>query len=150
MKKVDPISILKKHFEDDEKNFSEIKSNLEKHSQIGIQNGEHLSFFNKNLVELKNEVKELRNGYTNRELDTFFGEMRDTLKRIEDQTTKTNGSVINLKSKVTDLDKWRYGNAVAVGIITTIILPLVGYVFFVQIDHLKERMDYIKIEKPIK
>lgn len=149
MKRIDTLTILKKHFKDDEKNFLEIKSNLEKHSQISIQNGEHLSFFNKNLVELKNEVKELRSGYTNRELDTFFGEMRETLKRIEEQTLKTNGSVINLKSKVNDLDKWKYGNAVAVAIITGIIIPLIGYIFYTQVEHLKERMEYIRVERSI-
>lgn len=31
--------------------------------------------------------------YSNRELDRMFGEITDTLDRIEAQTTKTNGTV---------------------------------------------------------
>jgi hypothetical protein len=35
--------------------------------------------------------------YSNRELDEKFGDIKESLNRIEAQTTKTNGSVANLK-----------------------------------------------------
>lgn len=38
-----------------------------------------------------------RSDYSNRELDHFFTDVRGTLNRIEEQTTKTNGRVDSLE-----------------------------------------------------
>lgn len=39
--------------------------------------------------------------YSNREIDVFFKDIKDSLFRIETQTTKTNG-------RVTALEKWMW------------------------------------------
>lgn len=48
--------------------------------------------------------------YTNRELDAHFKEIKDSLDRIEAQTTKTNGRVNNLET----WKAWVAGYAIAV------------------------------------
>jgi hypothetical protein len=50
--------------------------------------------------------------YTNRELDSHFTEIKETLKRIEAQTMKTNG-------RVTALENWKY---FITGLVTLLIL----------------------------
>ena len=70
-------------------------------------------------------------GYTTRELDLIFQDIKDQLNRFEAQTntslmeikaqvTKTNGSVINLKV-------WRGYLTGAVAVIIIIGLPIMGY-----------------------
>lgn len=46
-------SLLSKHFSDDERDFKEIKSRLEKREEIAVINGEHLSHINKSIEEVR-------------------------------------------------------------------------------------------------
>lgn len=66
--------------------------------------------------------------YSNRELDSKFGNLlehmkgfedatKNTLQRIEQQTLKTNGSVANLKL-------WRAYTTGAVAVLTVLVLPI--------------------------
>lgn len=61
-------------------------------------------------------------GYTKREHDLIFNDIREALVRIETQTTTTNG-------KVADITKWReqiVGGAKVAGVVTaTIIAPII-------------------------
>lgn len=61
--------------------------------------------------------------YTNRELDSHFLEIKETLSRIEIQTTRTNG-------RVNKLENWR---SVLIGgwsIVTFLVIPLLTYIYF--------------------
>ena len=59
--------------------------------------------------------------YSNREIKVFFNEIKDTLERIETQTTKTNG-------RVNKLENWRSyllgGIAIISSIVVVIVIPL--------------------------
>ena len=58
--------------------------------------------------------------YSNREIDSHFKEIKDTLARIESQTTKTNGRVDNLEN-------WRSYTAGAIAVIILIGVLIVGF-----------------------
>lgn len=71
--------------------------------------------------------------YSNREIDLMLNSLKDhidvnhgvlltTLKRIEDQTTKTNG-------RVKKLEIWRGMIIGAIAIISMIVIPLTVYAF---------------------
>lgn len=60
--------------------------------------------------------------YQNREIDEKFTEIRATLSRIETQTTKTNGSVANLKMWKAYLTG---ATAVMMFLFTAILIPLI-------------------------
>lgn len=56
--------------------------------------------------------------YSNRELDHFFGDIKSSLKRIEEQVTKTNG-------RVSSLEKWRWMVVGGLMVLSAIVLPIV-------------------------
>lgn len=60
------------------------------------------------------------NPYSNRELDTHFSDIKETLARIEEQTIKTNG-------RVSKLENWRSYTAGAVAIICLVVVPITGF-----------------------
>ena len=66
-------------------------------------------------------MNDLDNRYSNREIKAFFNEIKDTLERIETQTTKTNG-------RVNKLENWRSyllgGIAIISSIVVVIVIPL--------------------------
>lgn len=49
---------LVKHFEEDSRSFGGLNTKTDKLQEQMLLNGEHLSHFNKNIVELKNMVQE--------------------------------------------------------------------------------------------
>ena len=59
--------------------------------------------------------------YTNRELDHHFKDVKETLGRIEAQTTRTNG-------RVGKLEDWRSYTAGAVAVIVLIGLPVLAFI----------------------
>lgn len=58
--------------------------------------------------------------YSNREIDSHFNEIKETLDRIEKQTIKTNG-------RVSSLEEWRSYVVGAVAVLVLIGLPLLTY-----------------------
>lgn len=65
--------------------------------------------------------------YTNREIQAMFGEVRETLNRIEVQTVKTNG-------RVTANERWRYIAMGWIGAISVLILPVLGWALYTLIN----------------
>lgn len=61
--------------------------------------------------------------YSNREIREFFSDIKDTLSRIENQTTRTNGRVTKLEMRNSYI-------AGAIAVISIIALPLFSYMFF--------------------
>lgn len=145
---------MEQHFEDDKKNFGDLNRKQDKLSEQMVINGEHLSHFNKNLVEINTKfdgaartLKVLEDRYSNRELDVFFKESKEQWARIEVQTMKTNGRVSSLEDKVLETDKLAYGikltTAVTGGIIA-LVLTLIGYIFIHQTDTTNDAIKELK------
>ena len=65
--------------------------------------------------------------YSKRELDSHFGDVKESLDRIEAQVVKTNG-------RVSKLEIWRGYIAGALAIISFVVIPLVVYSFNVAVD----------------
>lgn len=72
--------------------------------------------------------------YSKREIDIMFKEIKETLSRIESQTTKTNGSVISLRL-------WRSWMAGGMGIIVLFVIPLLAYLFIVETKSVQAQQD---------
>lgn len=58
--------------------------------------------------------------YSNREIDNHFKDVKETLERIENQTTATNG-------KVASIQTWRERTNGAMMVVTTILVPILGW-----------------------
>jgi hypothetical protein len=54
--------------------------------------------------------------YSNREIDILFKEIKESLERIESQTTKTNG-------RVTSLENWKWYITGLVSLLVMLKLP---------------------------
>lgn len=65
--------------------------------------------------------------YQNREIDTMFDEIKETLSRIEAQTTKTNG-------RVSSLESWKYISMGATGVLTTIVVPILSWALYTLVN----------------
>lgn len=69
--------------------------------------------------------------YSKREIDEKWGDVANSLSRIEIQTTMTNG-------KVTDINRWRErinGGAIVAGVfMTLIVMPILGWSIFVLVN----------------
>lgn len=61
--------------------------------------------------------------YENREIREFFNEIKESLKRIEEQTVKTNG-------RVGVLENWRAYNTGALAVIALLVLPILGWALY--------------------
>ncbi len=72
--------------------------------------------------------------YSNREINEFFRDIKDSLGRIEVQTTKTNGRVNSLEESRSKFIGWSMGFGVAV----SIILVLLVYIFNLRINDLSK------------
>ena len=70
--------------------------------------------------------------YSNREIDSHFQEIKETLSRIESQTTKTNGRVTRLESWKNTSIGWTGG----VGACLFIIIGLSVFIFKSEINNL--------------
>lgn len=51
--------MLEHHFDDDKISFAKIDKRFEKHEELMMINGEHLSYLNKNLVEQNDKIDDL-------------------------------------------------------------------------------------------
>jgi hypothetical protein len=74
--------------------------------------------------------------YSNREIESHFQEIKNTLERIELQTCKTNG-------RVTKLESWRSYIAGAITIVTLLGGTVIGlslYVYNLQLDAVRENL----------
>lgn len=65
--------------------------------------------------------------YTNREIQEFMRDIKETLARIEAQTTRTNG-------RVTLLEAWKQYSMGATAILTLVVLPSVGWLYYEVIN----------------
>ena len=65
--------------------------------------------------------------YQNREIKEMFGDLKTDLKRIEDQTTKTNG-------RVNALEKWKYISMGATSILSIIVVPILSWALWVLVN----------------
>ena len=68
--------------------------------------------------------------YTKREIDEHFNGIKDTLKRIESQTTKTNG-------RVSALEGWRSVLLGAWFVTFVFVIPVITYIYHEQIQDLE-------------
>lgn len=59
--------------------------------------------------------------YSNREIQEFFKDIKESLGRIENQTVKTNG-------RVTKLENWRAYSNGAIAVIVLVVVPVLGWV----------------------
>lgn len=62
--------------------------------------------------------------YAKRELDEKFGDIKDSLDRIEQQTVKTNGSVAKAFVEINALKNWRWFIAGIGSVITVLLIPI--------------------------
>lgn len=74
--------------------------------------------------------------YSNREIDRMFSEIQDTLKRIEEQTTRTNG-------RVSKLENWRNYIGGALAVISFIVLPLISWVWIDKVSAVVKVQDQL-------
>lgn len=65
-------------------------------------------------------------GYSNRELDHIFEDIKGSLKRIEDQTTKHNG-------RMTKMEEWRNYIAGAISVILIVVVPILGWGLYILV-----------------
>lgn len=61
--------------------------------------------------------------YSNREIDEFHKDVRNSLTRIEMQTTATNG-------RVTRLEHWRFFMLGSISVLTIIVLPILAWALY--------------------
>lgn len=80
-------------------------------------------------MNYKNSSRKMENSYTIREIDVHFSDIKQTLERIEDQTTKTNG-------RVSSLEIWR-GYVLGACAAILILVPLLYNFINVRIDTLE-------------
>ena len=64
--------------------------------------------------------------FQNREIREMFGDIKRDLSRIEGQTIKTNG-------RVSWLEKKHYLTAGAVGVLTTVVVPILAWALWVLV-----------------
>lgn len=57
-------------------------------------------------------------------LDEKFVDIKDTLERIEAQTTKTNGSVAKAFVEINNLKNWRWFLGGIGAVITVLLIPI--------------------------
>jgi hypothetical protein len=69
--------------------------------------------------------------YSNREIDSHFQEIKDSLARIEEQTTKTNG-------RVTSLEAWKQYIIGCIAVLVLIGLPILTYNLYETIELSKQ------------
>lgn len=151
---VDFEKMMEQHFADDNKHFGELNRKTDKLSEQMTQNGEHFSYFSKNLVEInakfddvKDTLKTLEDRYSNREVDVFFKEIGASLGRIEAQTIKTNGRVTKVEGRVDETDKLVFGVKMTTWVASSfisLVLALIGYVFITQTSHTQDAINELK------
>ncbi len=65
--------------------------------------------------------------YMKREIDEKFGDIKDSLARIELQTTKHNG-------RLTSVEKTQYLAMGGVGVLAIIVIPILGWALIVLVN----------------
>lgn len=153
-------SVMRQHFKDDNEHFGKLEDKVDdlskqthKLQEQIIQNGDHMSHFNKNLVEVNLKVSEvqksllgisleLRDRYSNRELDASFNKFE---KKASDNAAK----ISILESKEEEVGKLIFGvkmNIWVVGSIIGIVLTLIGYIFVNQTNNTKDSINELKAQ----
>lgn len=65
--------------------------------------------------------------YKNREIREMMDDVRNSLQRIEIQTTTTNG-------RVSQLERWKYIGMGATGVLTVVVVPILGWALWVLVN----------------
>lgn len=86
--------------------------------------------------------------YQNREIDAFMSNIKDQLDRIEAQTIKTNGRVTRNELDVSNLNMRINTTIWAFGITLPIILSLVGWIFYNELQKLTISIESIQQDIP--
>lgn len=73
--------------------------------------------------------------YSNREIDAHFSDIKETLARIETQTTKTNGRVTSLEESRSSFRGWVAGFTIS----SFLIIALVTYIFNLKLDSIQAK-----------
>lgn len=84
----------------------------------------------------------MTDNYSNREIDSHFKEIKETLCRIEAQTVKTNGRVNILEDKVINITTSGKVANWAFGITVPVIVAMVVWVFFNQLEAIRIENNY--------
>lgn len=79
------------------------------------------------LYHIPNEKAMKEIPYKNREIDEMFSDIKESLTRIEDQTTKHNG-------RMSSIEKKQYIEMGAMSVITTILVPILAWALLVLVN----------------
>jgi hypothetical protein len=95
------------------------------------------------------------NEYTTRELNLHFAEIKETLARIEAQTTRTNGRVTECEKNISMVKNSGTVANWAFGLTIPLILGMAVWIFFNQIEDIrtdihKHEVDYQKLLDKLK
>lgn len=116
------IDMMNGHFKDDHESFNKIDKAFDKQTEIAKQNGEHFSYFNKTLIEIKKTLEKDAEETTRfrDDMTKHIARVEPVIKAYEDEKTARK----YLDEKGETVIKWstRIG---AVGIIGSALLFII-------------------------
>lgn len=65
--------------------------------------------------------------FTNREINEMFKDVRESLTRIEEQTTRHNG-------RMTRMEEWKAFMSGGMAVLTLIVMPILGWALYVLVN----------------
>lgn len=132
MRQEDFETAMRGHFEDDKKNFAELRQKTDKLSEQMTINGEHFSHFSKNLVEV------------NTHLSIIKQDIKDIKSHFSEEIEATNDRVEGLEDDKLIKDTkastfmWVFGGTF------TIIVSIAGYAYYNDLSYQKQSIQELK------